>query len=221
MPEPEIQDPFRQQILHAINVCIQAYLGVKAKLPSDASYSSRQENHEAACSAYLAKLPILCDLASFQFYVACIAHGASIGAVDPVDIGRFCHLAQTAMSAWKLANLIVPAAKNREMQATRNKQNEADPLPTKGNQVEDRQSLQAASQLPDRKTQMDLYKSLRQRGIPVPSEIDLRNNPLVALYYCDLAQHYLDKLPPPYDQRGPEPSPEPAPGPQQQPKQAA
>jgi hypothetical protein len=64
---------------------------------------------------------------------------------------------------------------------------------------------------------MELYKSLRQRGIPVPSETDLRKNPLVALYFCDLAVNHLDQLPPPDDASGPQPDRNPL----EQPKQAA
>ncbi|HWE87510.1 MAG TPA: hypothetical protein VG267_21365, partial [Terracidiphilus sp.] len=83
------------------------------------------------------------------------------------------------------------------------------------------EARRAAEALPDRKTQMELYKSLRQRGIPVPSEIDLRNNPLVALYFCDLAVSHQDKLPPKDDASAPNPDHAPNPDQHEQSQQAA
>lgn len=101
----------------AVNLCVEAYREVRAELPKDAFQSDNRDNRTKAGGAYLAKLPILCDPRSFQIYISCLSHAAGSGIVDPVDIGRFCHIAQTAMSAWKLANLIVPAAQQKMREA--------------------------------------------------------------------------------------------------------
>jgi hypothetical protein len=250
MAQPEPNTPATQpDFMQAIQRCAGAWHQVRAELPSNPGYHADQDNRNKAALAFLAQLPVLSGPASFQLYIACIAQGVAIGAVDPVDIGRFCHLAQTASSAWKLAHLTVPAAQRKEqkeaaiqaekeakqaekeaiqaekeakqaekeaaMQAEKEAK-QAHPLPTKGNHPpaaaapwEDGQDRQAARQLPDRKTQKELYKALRDRGIPVPSEIDLRNNPLVALYFCDLALNHLGQLPPPNPNSAPQPNPHP------------
>ncbi|MGA3044340.1 MAG: hypothetical protein ABSF54_26500, partial [Bryobacteraceae bacterium] len=46
------------------------------------------------------------------------------------------------------------------------------------------------------KTQNQLYKELRHRGVAVPSDKSLRENPLVALNLIDLALNHRDTLPP-------------------------
>ena len=79
------------------------------------------DNAARARWAFLEHLPVLHDPQSFQVYVACIAHGVTLGAVQVAEIGRYGHLVQLAMSTWKLAN---PDWKNPQKQ---------DPLPTKGN----------------------------------------------------------------------------------------
>ena len=214
MQEPETT-PARADFMHAIQHCAEAYHQVRAELPSNPSYHANQENQFKAGLAFLGQLPILYDLPSFQLYIACIAQGVAIGAMDGADCGRLCHLAQTAMSAWKLANLIVPAAQMKQkaaqmkQEAAQRKENDPTPLPPKGNHLIGEEARQAAQALPDHKTQMELYKSLRQRGIPVPSETDLRKNPLVALYFCDMAQNHLDQLPPPDDASAPQPDRDP------------
>ncbi|HWE87642.1 MAG TPA: hypothetical protein VG267_22055, partial [Terracidiphilus sp.] len=155
----------RADFMRAIQRCAEAYHQVRAELPSNASYHANQENQYKAGLAFLGQLPILYDLPSFQLYIACIAQGVGIGAIDGADCGRLCHLAQTAMSAWKLANLIVPAAQKKEeaaqkkQEAAQRQENDPTPLPPKGNHpaapggfMQDEQSLQAARQLPDRKT---------------------------------------------------------------------
>jgi len=226
MQEPETT-PARVDFMRAINRSAEAYHQVRAELPSNPSYHANQENQYKAGLAFLGQLPILYDLPSFQLYIACIAQGVSVGAIDGADAGRLCHVAQTAISAWKLANLIVPAAQMKQkaaqmkQEAAQRKENDPTPLPPKGNHPAGEDARQAALALPDHKAQMELYKSLRQRGIPVPSETDLRKNPLVALYFCDLAVNHLDQLPPPDDASGPQPDPAANPDPRERSKQAA
>lgn len=220
--QPEPQPLAQEDFLHAINRCVQAYLDVKAKLPKDASYSATCDNHENACAAYLSKLPILWDPASFQLYIACIAHGAALGVIDPLDVGRFCHVAQTAISAWKLANLTVPAKARKNEKAAQEK---ATPLPPKGNQPEDNgvdQAIQdALSRLPTFEVQKQHFQLLRSRGQLLPSDPELRDNPLAALHFCQAAEQILRQEalagnPPP-----PQAVSQPAPDQQEQPKQAA
>lgn len=160
--QSEENTPTRAGFVEAIERCAEAWHRVRAELPPGAFRLADQANQQKAALAYLAQLPILSDPAAFQVYIACIAQGVALGAVDIVDAGRLCHLAQTAMSAWKLANLTVPAAtEKREQQA----QKSTHPLPPKGNQpaaagnsIEDREQREAALSLPDRSTQDKLYK---------------------------------------------------------------
>jgi hypothetical protein len=230
--QPESQPLDRDEFLHAINRCIEAYREIKAKLPENAGYHDHRDNHAAASTAYLSKLPILCDLNSFQIYVACIGHAASLGVVDTVDIGRFCHIAQTAMSAWKLANLTVPAAQKKEKQA-QEKQNatrsrEGTPLPSKGNHPEancsqsfSKELQQALNNLPTFEVQKQHFQSLRNGGMVLPSDSELRDNPLAALHFCQIAEQMLREEalagnPPP-----PQAVSHQAPDPQPQSRQAA
>ena len=92
-------------------------------------YTQTIERCAAAYHRVRAELPVLRDPDSFQLYVACIGKGAAIGAIDIVDIGRFCHIAQTAMAVWKLANLTIPAAQEKERAAQEKAQKQATPLP--------------------------------------------------------------------------------------------
>jgi hypothetical protein len=112
-----------------IERCAAAYHRVRAELPQGATYFEDQENSHKAFLAFAAELPILRDPDSFQLYVACIGKGA---AIDIVDIGRFCHIAQTAMAVWKLANLTISAFQAAERAAQEKAQKQATPL--KGNQ---------------------------------------------------------------------------------------
>src|SRR5271157_590467 len=136
--EPELD---RNEVMKTINRCAEAYHYVRAQLPPKAAHFDKLDNQAKASEAFCSHLPVLLGLESFQIFVACIAQGVAIGAIDPVDIGRYCHLAQTAMTAWKLANLTVPEARNRPH-----------PLPTRSNQSETYEGAAAAAQLPDRKT---------------------------------------------------------------------
>ncbi|HKF49604.1 MAG TPA: hypothetical protein VKB38_19745 [Terracidiphilus sp.] len=111
------QSDTRTEVFNTINRCNEAWN--KAKNQPGADEDTQQES---ATWAFLDQLPVLHDPQSFQVYTACIAHGVTLGVIDVVDIGRYGHLVQLAMSTWKLAN---PDWKNPQKQ---------DPLPpTKGN----------------------------------------------------------------------------------------
>jgi hypothetical protein len=268
-PEPENQTPTRADFIEATQRCAEAYHRVMADMPKNVCTATEQSHQYKAFLAFAAELPILCDLPSFQLYIACIAKGVAIGAIDPADAGRFCHIAQIAISAWKLANLVVPAAQAKERAAQQKqptplppkgnhdgvqesqfrpsqppqdpkqppqdpKQPPQDPkqptpLPPKGNHAgeeplpyDDWQSLYAATKLPDWETQTELFKSLRDRGIAIPTDEELRGSPIDALRHCERAR-YLEQCAPPTDAP---PAPQP-PGPhrasdqQVQPAQAA
>jgi len=125
--------PDRAELMRTIQRCAEAYHLVMADMPQHTSTCRENEHRYKASLAYCAHLPILCDLASILIYIACVSNGVSIGALEPGEAGRFCHIAQTAMSAWKLANLTVPAALKKE-------EREAQRTPTplhKGNQRKD------------------------------------------------------------------------------------
>ncbi|HKF49156.1 MAG TPA: hypothetical protein VKB38_17490 [Terracidiphilus sp.] len=122
MYQPEVT---RHQAIWTINLCVKAYNGAmdidSPQYSGSRVKPDRLQRRREASLAYLSNLPIVFDPPSFQLYIACISHGASIGAIDPSDIGRYCHLAQTAMSAWKLAH------PDRKQQKGRH------PLPPNGN----------------------------------------------------------------------------------------
>lgn len=110
-----------------IERCAAAYHRVRAELKKGAlSWSSdAQENQHVAYLAFAAQLPILRDPYSIHLYVACIGRGVSIGAIDIADAGRFCHIANTAVSIWKLCNITLPAAEAKQQEAEQKAQQKA------------------------------------------------------------------------------------------------
>ena len=262
--QSEENTPTRADFMKTIQRCAEAFHLVRAELPKDPGFHADQRNQYKASLAFLAQLPILYDLASFQLYIACIAQGVAIGAVDVVDCGRLCHIAQTAMSAWKLANLIactersrsVPAAEAREKREQQKAQKQtplpskgnhfqdgegpkaqeqgrmawetATPLPPKGNHAEEKTSqpedfvgLYVSTKLPDWETQKALYQTLRERGVEVPTDGDLRADPTAALHYVETARWYIRGSQPAAAAPAPPTHPQPAPAPQEKPTQAA
>ena len=124
MPDQE-QQSTPDVYTETIQRCAAAYRRVRAELAPRSIPAEDQRNNYKAFQAFAAELPVLRDPDSFQLYVACIAKAAGIGAIDIVDIGRFCHIAQTAMSVWKLANLTIPAVQEKARAAK--KKEEAGP----------------------------------------------------------------------------------------------
>ena len=223
MPQPEENTP--DVYTQTIERCAAAYHRVRAELKKDAIYFEDQENKHKAYLAFAAELPVLRDPDSFQLYVACIGKGAAIGAIDIVDIGRFCHIAQTAMSVWKLANLTIPAAQEKE-RAAKKKEEMATPLPSKGNHPQVPTSSQvgdalqyALAHLPMFEVQKQHFQELRNRGMILPCDRELRDSPLAALHFCRMNEELIrqDVLAsiPPSPQPGPDPAPEQSPASQQ------
>ena len=264
----------------SIQRCAAAYHRVRAELPSDPYYHADLRNQHKAFLAFAAELPLLIDPPSFQLYIACIGQGAAIGAIDPVDVGRLCHIANTAMSAWKLANLIAPAAQateraarqaplpaegnqseekavpsqpqqphrgeetatplppkgnqpeaqcrqagseSRPQQPSKGEEKSA-PLPPKGNQAKDEalpyddwENLYAATKLPTWETQVKLFNSLRERGINIPTDEELRKLPAQALRHCETARYFQSAAQP----QSPQPAKEQPPASKEPPAQAA
>lgn len=239
MPQLEFAPVTQEDIALYVNRCVHAYQEVTARLPKGAGYTDRTDNHQTASLAYLVKLPILIDPPSFQLYIACIAHAAAIGVIDPVDVGRFCHLAQTAMSAWKLANLIVPAAQEKQRQVKK-KEEEAQqhqakksekqdtPLPSNGNQAGNVSNLQvemalqkAIDHLPRFDVQKQHFHILRNRGHLLPCDAELRDNPLAALHFVRMSEEVIREETRAEIAKQAKPAAEPAPAPPPQPSQAA
>lgn len=198
MTQPET--PTRTEFNQAAQRCAAAYHQVKAQLPKGAfSWSTEgEENQHKAFLAFAAELPLLIDPPSFQLYLTCIGQGVTIGAIDPVDAGRFCHIANTAMAAWKLPNLIIPAAEAKERAAQQKAQKQ--PFPpeesfsaSQNPSPVDKDLQFALSQLPGWESQKQQFKSLRKRGISLPSDDELRQNPFAALYFCQTAEWFLRK----------------------------
>ena len=216
MPQPE--ENTHDLYTETIERCAAAYHRVMAEMPKDPSIWVREEFQHKAYQAFSAELPILRDPDSFQLYVACIGKAAGIGAIDIVDIGRFCHIAQTAMSIWKLANLTIPAVQEKERLAKEKAQKQATPLPSKGNQSQVPTSSQvgdalqyALAHLPRFEVQKQHFQALRNRGMILPCDRELRDNPLAALHFCRMneeliRQDVLASIPP-----SPKPGPDPAP----------
>ena len=190
----ESHDLDQASAIKAINRCAQAYFHVLAELAPNAGPFDRSENREKARQAFLAQLPVLLSPGNFQIFIACIGQGVAIGAIDIVDSGRYCHLALTAMHAWKVAHP-QPRWTSRPPSAS-------------SNQEHDDQSKEAAALLPSLQTQDHYFKELRRRGLPVPTAHRLRNNPDAALAFCALAEQYMDKFPPPENEFGPRPAQE-------------
>ncbi|MGH9591884.1 MAG: hypothetical protein ACRD5L_02240 [Bryobacteraceae bacterium] len=111
------QNPDRAELMQTIQRCAEAYHHAVADMPKDPNHWVRQEYLNKGFLAFCAHLPVLCDLAAIQTYIACIGQGAAIGAIDTMDSGRLCHIANVAMGAWKLANLTYPAAEAKERRA--------------------------------------------------------------------------------------------------------
>ncbi len=219
------QQPAPDVYLETIERCAAAYHRVMAEMPKNPTGWAREEHQHKAFLAFAAELPVLRDPDSFQLYVACIAKGAGIGAIDVVDIGRFCHIAQTAMSVWKLANLTIPAAQEKE-RAAKKKEEMATPLPSKGNHPQVPTSSQvgdalqyALAHLPMFEVQKQHFQELRNRGMILPCDRELRDSPLAALHFCRMNEELIrqDVLAsiPPSPQPGPDPAPEQSPASQQ------
>jgi hypothetical protein len=202
----QTENPTSTDFHQAIQRCAAAYHRVMADMPKDPSYWVRDEIHQKAFLAFAAELPILIDPASFQLYIACIAQGAAIGAIDPIDVGRFCHLAQTAISAWKLANLTIPAAQEKQRQAANSASGPAGsaglaartPLPSNGNHGKELSNIQvemalqdALSHLPHFEVQKKLFQLLRNHGHLLPCDGELRESPLAALHFCRIAEQII------------------------------
>jgi len=183
-------------VVNAVNRCIEAYREVRAQLLENSAYSANMDNQEDACRAYLSRLPLLTGPQAFQTYIACISHGASIGAIDPVDVGRFCHIAHTAMAAWKLANPALPAAQTRERAAREKDQKQPTPHPSKGNQAEIRGNQIDLRELPGWDQLQQHYQLLRDRGVPLVDDEVLARNPLASALCCDLGEWALKMLSP-------------------------
>jgi hypothetical protein len=217
-PDIELPVATPADVVAAVNRCLNAYHEALDKPTQKNDFFGREHHHQATL-AYLGQLPILTGPQSFQLYISCVSHGASVGAIDPVDVGRFCHIANTAMAAWKLANLTVPAARQKEKDAAekREKSRARDhesrstdrgsqatdagtPPPSKGNhqQLEGNQSIEEAilellENLPTVEVQRQLFQVLRDRNIPMPGNGELRDNPIAALHCVRMAQELLRK----------------------------
>jgi hypothetical protein len=233
MIDPITGTPDPTLAMQTMTRCASAYFHIEHEaLPATLSDGQRWEHHQKACEAFRAELPILLGPENFQIYIACIAQGVHIGAIDLLDAGKYTHMAQCAVSAWRAGQQQLRQERQHQRQQElrqerlerqerrdldQQRQSEAQnrpPLPAKGNQRADYESAAARALLPDRKTQAQLYKELRQDDFPVPSDRDLRQNPLIALDFCNLAQDHRDHQPPRANATAPQPAPEPAPEPQ-------
>ncbi|HKF45877.1 MAG TPA: hypothetical protein VKB38_00870 [Terracidiphilus sp.] len=221
MPEFEVQE--------SVNRCVEAF--------------RCEHNHDEACKAFLAELPTLSGPAGFHAFLACIGKAVALGVIDLLDVGRYCHVAQIAMRAWKLAqsesektahplppngNLFqrrgAPGPSHLgtgEGRQTPNRPSEPPqnrhPLPPNGNLSHNEALRIAVEALPGFDMQKMIFKTLRQNGMSLPSNSHLRKNPLEALYYCSQAVPYFTDPP----SAGPGIDPNPGLMPPQQQIQAA
>jgi len=186
----------RETAMKAVNRCVEAYLHIMEQIPSGADRRTSEPYQTRAREAFFRHLPVLLDRSDFQIYTACIQQGVHIGVIHLDDAGRYLNMVSIAMQTWKLAHF-------EELKAAH------PPLP-KGNQHDDYESQQVRAQLPDRKTQDFYYKELRRRGLPVPNEPMLRNNPNAAACFCELYEKHRDRFPPPERAFTPQPAAKPA-----------
>jgi hypothetical protein len=213
-----MQDPTTLDLAefnHTFQRCAAAYHRVMADMPERPGYLTEQKHWQKASLAFIAELPPLLDPSACHLYIACIAQGVGIGAVDGADSGRLCHLAQMAISVWKLVNLTIPAARQKEKEAAEKKEKSRStdhesrsasgtPLPSNGNQPSNRfgdlsniqveMALQdALSRLPRFDVQKKHFHLLRSRGWILPCDAELRENTLAALHFCREAERVIHK----------------------------
>ena len=71
------------------------------------------------------------------------------------------------------------------------------PLPSEGNQplagIIEKELQYAIDQLPSWETQKQHFKALRKRGVALPSDEKLRDDPYAALYFCQSAEWFSRK----------------------------
>ena len=102
MIDPITGTPDPTLAMQTMTRCASAYFHIEHEsLPATLSDGQRWEHHQKACEAFRAELPILLGPENFQIYIACIAQGVHIGAIDLLDAGKYTHLTQCAVSAWR------------------------------------------------------------------------------------------------------------------------
>ena len=215
MQSPESTTLDRTEFNQTLQRCAAAYHRVMADMPEHVGYVSEQKHWQKASLAFLAELPALLDPTACHLYIACIAQGVGIGAVDGADAGRLCHLAQMAISVWKLVHLTIPAARQKEKEAAERRERSRStdhesrstagtPLSSNGNQASNRfgdlsniqveVALQdALRRLPRFDVQKQHFHLLRSRGWMLPCDAELRENSLAALHFCREAERLIHK----------------------------
>jgi len=120
------------KVQESVNRCVQAF-------------HRQRGDHDLACQSFLAELPILSGPAGVHAYLACIGKALALGVIDLLDIGRYCHVAQLAMRAWKLSQDTPGLSHSQTREGCRT----ARPSPTKGNhsESEKRSDVPAPSRL--------------------------------------------------------------------------
>jgi hypothetical protein len=190
------QETHQAELNQTIERCTQAYRAAVAVPPSCGHPTTVEEHRQRGFVAFCSHLPILYEPASFQIFLACVARGAAIGAMDPSEAGRLCHIAQTALSAWKLFNLVIPAAEEKQRLAREKGEEKSAPPSPNGNLFDTRpnpeleeQALQnALNRLPEFKVQKLHFQYLRRKGQLLPCDAELRENSLAALHFVKLSE---------------------------------
>ena len=190
------QQTYKAELADTLQRATNAYRAAVAIPPSCTVPSVLEEHHHNGFVAFCSELPILYEPSSFQIYLACITRGVAIGAMNPAEAGRLSHLVQTSMSAWKLFNLTVPAAEEKQRQAREKGEQKAAPPSPSDNLFDARvspeiveQALQnALNQLPEFKVQKMHFQYLRRKGQLLPCDAELRENSLAALHFVKLSE---------------------------------
>ena len=190
------QQTYKAELADTLQRATNAYRAAVAEPPSCTVPSVLEEHHHNGFVAFCSELPILYEPSSFQIYLACITRGVAIGAMNPAEAGRLSHLVQTAMSAWKLFNLTVPAAEEKQRLAREKGEQKAAPPSQNGDlftakvspEIVEQALQNALNQLPEFKVQKLHFQYLRRKGQLLPCDAELRENSLAALHFVKMSE---------------------------------
>ncbi|MGC2612443.1 MAG: hypothetical protein WA354_00325 [Terracidiphilus sp.] len=91
-----VDGPAMSPVSHAIAICTEAWTLEHQKVMK--SNRGRFEADAAAAIAYRRSLPTLAGYDNIGSFVACVAHGIAIGAIEGVCASRLLYAAQVAKS---------------------------------------------------------------------------------------------------------------------------
>ncbi len=187
----------------AVQRCCEAFYHVREEHPlpprNSPKYSKfdAQDIHEMASDAYRRAMPLCDSWENIPVFLATVMQGLVLQVFDPVEASRLFYGASV------LTSRLRPPAEARSA----GRPNKSTPLPSIGNQNDGDHSNATPFSQPSPAAQAKLIQVLKDHGIPVPSEAELRHYPqfAAAVFHLGGAYMYLDAerklkpLPPPQD----------------------